>query len=378
MEYTIREVIAQKEHSLQETVYAQANSAMLDFHLFSGDFYQWKGNSLSFKDCVKVADFKQIVEVFPPFGNVQYKSRQKLPYFTDNLELLEDAWKCGEKVAVEGGPCLFGTYEVNVIIRLKDGSKYLFDYASGKAYFDDSISETESLADYLCQYGEQVEQISFQQEKTGLTPQEYLNLRYPFEIAKALGGGLVIPIPDMSYRKYLLAILEFVPECVRIQTLEEFDLLSAKITTFYLDIIEKLQKQFQIEQFCCVHGGSQKELEVWYEKRTPYIERGKVLHSLTRLPEKLEPIKDYISMPALPFYLFDAKFILQVDSMDETDSYRKCKKAHKKAFQMGCIMLPELLSNDNTYTFYNTHKEWKDFGNYVELTENYLEGDDGF
>ena len=253
-------------------------------------------------------------------------------------------------------------------MRLKNGETRLFDYANGKAYLHgkdgvDGFSETESLADYLRLHGGEVEGIVFRQEKEGLTRQEYLNLRYPFEIAAALGGPLVIPIPDMSYRKYLAATLEFVPESVRERAFADFDGISARITAFYLNAIETLQKYFQIKSFYCVRGENWDALEIWYGKRAAYIERGKVLRSLTRLPEKLEPVKDYISMPALPFYLFDARYILQVDSMDETDSYRKCRKAHKKAFQMGCILIPELLSGDGIHTLYSAPTRWKEYDN---------------
>ena len=371
MEYTIRKIITQ-ERSVAETAYKNCSSDMLDFHLISGDFYKWDGNSLLFKDCVHVMDFEQTTALFPPFAEIQYKSREKLPYFTDGLEVLTEAWKRGEKIGVMGGPCLFGVHEVGVTVQLKNGSQHVFDYATGKGYLNNDISETDNLTDYLSQYGTEVECITFQNKKTGLTPQEYFNLRYPFEIAKAIDGALVIPIPDMSYRKYLVAVLEFVPEHIRLQTLKEFDLITLQIKAFYIEVIDKLQQQFQIKPFCCVHSENQEALKIWYEKRIPYIEQGKMRHHLTRLPGKLESIKDYISTPALPFYLFDSKFVLEVDSMTEADSYRKCRKAHKKAFCMASIMLPELLSGDNTNPFYDTTIKWKAFGDYTELVNTYL------
>ena len=367
MEYTIGEMIARKGRSLEETDYACSPSDMLNFRLISGDFYEWNGGKLRFKECADVMDFEQTVKAFPPFGNARYASREKMPYFTSALDVLMAARERGEKIAVEGGPCLFGEYEVSVSVRLKSGETRLFDYANGKAYLHgedgaNGFSETESLADYLRLNGGEVEGIIFRNEKEGLTPQEYLALRYPFEIAAALGGPLVVPIPDMSYRKYLLAVLEFVPDAIREQALADFDEISARITAFYLDAIGALRKHFQIRQFFCVHGGNRDALELWYDRRAAYIERGKVLRSLTRLPEKLESVKDYISMPALPFYLFGVEHILEVNSMDETDSFRKCRKAHRKALQMGCILYPELLSADKTHTLYSAPTRWKEYG----------------
>ncbi len=366
MEYTIREMISRKGRKPEETDYACSNPNMLDFRLISGDFYEWNGGKLRFKECADVMDFEQTAKAFPPFGNVKYASREKMPYFTCDLDILAAARERGEEIAVEGGPCLFGEYEVSVSVRLKNGETRLFDYANGKAYLhgEDGVngfSETESLADYLRLNGGQTERILFRQEKEGLTPQEYLSLRYPFEIAAALGGPLVVPIPDMSYRKYLDAALEFVPQSVRERAFADFDAISARITAFYLDAIDILQKRFQIKQFLCVHGGKRDALELWYEKRAAYIERGKVLRGLTRLPEKLEPVKDYISMPALPFYLLGAENILEVNSMDETDAFRKCRKAHRKTLRMGCVLYPELLSADGTHTLYSAPTRWKEY-----------------
>ena len=166
----------------------------------------------------------------------------------------------------------------------------------------------------------------------------------------------------MSYRKYLLVALESVPELIRERTLADFDEVTTRITGFYLDAVEKLQARFQIQKFYCVHGSSRDGLQIWYDKRAAYIERGKILHSLTRLPERLEAVKDYISMPALPFYLFGAENILEVNSMDETDAYRKCRKAHKKSLRMGCILFPELLSGDGIHTLYAAPPRWKEYG----------------
>ena len=368
MEYTIREMIAQKGRKLEETDYARSNPHMLDFRLISGDFYEWDGGKLRFKECADVMDFEQVAEAFPPFGNVRYASREKFPYFTGNLDRLLSARERGEAIAVEGGPCLFGEHEVTVSVRLNDGETRLFDYANGRAYLDKTdFDETDELTDYLRLNGERVTEIAFRQNKWELTPQEYLNLRYPFEIAAALGGPLVIPIPDMSYRKYLLYALDAVSEDIRKQALEDFDGILNRIADIYLETIAKLQARFQIGRFACVHRRDPSALKLWYEKRAPYIERGKVLRHLTRLPEKVESVKDYTSMPALPFYLFGANNILEVNSVYETDAFRKCQKAHKNALQMGCILIPELLSGDGVHTIYNAPLQWKEYGNYKKV-----------
>lgn len=368
MEYTIREIIQKNGRNLDQTAYVNSNPEMLDFRLISGEHYSWENNKLRFKESVAVMDFEQTVKEFPALAAVKYKSRKKFPYFTDNLSLLVEAMKSSETVAVEGGPCLFGAYEVSVFVYTDDGKKNKFDYANGKIYLNDAgFSDEDTLAQFVLRNGLHVTKIDFVQHKKNLTSQEYVQLRYPFEIAHALGGPLVVPLPDMSYRKYLVASLETVSEEIRQKALADFDEILKNIIGFYLCEIDALQKHFQIKNFACLHLGTVDWLNIWYEKRVQYIEKIKFLKSLTRRLESFESIKDYVSMPALPFYLFGSKYILQVDSVDETDSYRKCKKQHKSAFKMGCILTPELLSQNNVDTVYNAPLEFKNYGVYERV-----------
>ena len=81
-------------------------------------------------------------------------------------------------------------------------------------------------------------------------------------------------------------------------------------------------------------------------------------------PEKLEPLKDYISMPALPYYLHGTTRILEVNSVVEADSFRKCMRAHKGVAEFACILFPELLSGDGVNTMYFAMPEYKQYGSY--------------
>lgn len=368
MQYTIREMIEKNGRSLESTDYINSNPAMLDFRLISGEHYAWNGGKLRFKESVDVMDFEQAAKEFPALAAVKYKSREIFPYFADNLDLINEAINNGESVAVEGGPCLFGLYEVDVFVHTDDGEVHKFDYAGGKIYVNDSnISDFDTLAQFVLNQGEHVVKIEFEQNKKDLTSQEYVQLRYPFEIASSVGGPLVIPLPDMSYRKYLVAALETVSAEIREKALADFDEILKNIVGFYLREIDALQNHFQIKNFACLHLGTVDWLNIWYEKRVKYIEKIKFLKSLTRRKESLESIKDYVTMPALPFYLFGSEYILQVDSVDETDSYRKCKKQHKSAFKMGCILTPELLSKNDVDTVYNAPLEFKNYGAYERV-----------
>ena len=80
---------------------------------------------------------------------------QEFPYFTDNLPLLVEVMQSGETVAVEGGSCLFGAYEVSE-----------FDYANGKIYLSDAgFSDSDRLAQFVLRNGAVVVRIDFKQHK---------------------------------------------------------------------------------------------------------------------------------------------------------------------------------------------------------------------
>ena len=138
---SVAELCKRKGRESKDTVYRNSCTEMLDFKIVSGDFYELaeseKGTGiLRYKDCVEVLDFRMLTEILPQLGSVDYSIRDNLPYFTAGLAGIAEKLRAGEKVAVEGGPCLFGTDEVTVEIIRKDGRKDFFDYNTGKSYFE--------------------------------------------------------------------------------------------------------------------------------------------------------------------------------------------------------------------------------------------------
>lgn len=135
-------------------------------------------------------------------------------------------------------------------------------------------------------------------------------------------------------------------------------------------MIEQMRTLYQSVRCEVVHARDKQLCEKYYEARSPYMERNKVIRNLTAIPEKLESVKDYVSMPALPFYLFGINNVIEVDSMDETDSFRKCRKAHKGALNLSCILFPELLSTDMVHTIFDAPWDRKEYGRYEMVRES--------
>lgn len=356
--------------NVSETVYENSKKEMLEFQIVSGKQYDFlkkeEGNILQYKNTVEILDFPMLVKQIPSLDSVSYIKRNDFPYFTAGLAEITKRMEAGERVAVEGGPCLFGTDEVTVEVIKKSGKKFFFDYNTGKSYQEGSApEETEDFGAFALHHGEEIKEIHFENKKIGLTPQEWAFIKYPFEIAKAVNGPIVIPIPDFSYMKYLEAILKNVDKQVKIDAMEEFRNKAYEITDLYLDLIGQMQNLNKGIQCEVIHDRNKELCQKYYQLRAPYIERNKVIRTLTGIPEKLESIKDYISMPALPYYLFGIQNVIEVDSMDETDSFRKCRKAHKGKLNLSCILFPELLSTDLEHTIFNASWVRKEYGNYV-------------
>ena len=377
MFYTIRGLLEDRGVPLSQTAYANCADEMLDFRIASGDFYEIPDlceGMLRFKNTANVCSFAYMADVLPGLRHIDLRRSEIYPFCVANLDLIAKGLATApESVAIEGGPCLFGEHEVTGVVTLASGDVCRFDYSCGKRYTDASsgtystgLDEREAdLASFICAHAHEVADIGFESYKTGLTRQEFLHSVLPFAFASALDVPLVVSLPDMSYRKYLEYASRFLPSDMAERTMDAFDEVLYAISDLYLALFDRLREHYQPRRLALVHGRDPELLRTFEEARRPHIERNKVLRYLTAHPAKLEPIKDYISMPALPLYLFGSHTILEVNSMDETDSYRKCRRAHRRAAEFGCVLFPEMLSADGENTLYCAPVPYKEYGDYT-------------
>lgn len=362
----LKELLSRTHTLIEETPYDKKQEEMLDYSIVSGDFYDIKPNCLGekkirFKNTVNISDFEGIIKRVPALAQADFPDKEQIPYFTANLKKLQEALKENRKVAVEGGPCLFGAHEVDVEIVLKNGTTCFFDYCTGKRYGKSGKYSEENMENFIKEHMEEIDQLLFHDKKKGLTHQEYDSILCVFEAAEALGAPAVIPLPDMSYIKYLSAVLSDFPEEKREQILKDFRKVSWRISDLYIELIHSLEIRYPAVNCVIVHERDVESCRCFFEERAPYIERNKILRTITAIEQRLESVKDYISMPALPFYLLGIRDILEIDSVDETDSFRKCAKAHKGTINLSCILYPEKLSEDGRNTIYHAEQEFKEY-----------------
>lgn len=357
-----------KENNIgqKETVYCDSYPEIFGFQIVSGNFYDVRQNrygekKLLFKNSVNVSDFAGILKKIPELGIMDFPGRDIMPFFTKGLKKIHEAVKEGRPVAVEGGPCLFGVSEVEVEICMKDGEHRIFDYCTGKRHGMAVNSENEDMETFFEKYPDQIEQVAFHDHKQGITSQEYESILCVFQAAAALHGTAVIPLPDMSYSKYLSAVISNLNPAQRQKIMDDFHQVSWRISDLYIDLIHQIEKDYPEVTCIVVHGREQELCDRFYAGREPYIEKNKILRMITNMPNRKESVKDYVSMPALPYYLLGIKDILEIDSVDETDSFRKCAKAHKGVINLSCILYPERLSRDGKNTIYQADRKYKEY-----------------
>ena len=167
---SIRELYKRDNYRIEDTIYGNSPKEMLDFQIVCGDFYKWddgeKGKKqLVYKDSPVVTDFTFLEKTIPEFGDVSYSIRDEMPYFISDLDKIADAMARGERIGVEGGPCLFGTDEVTVEIKENNGATTYFDYNTGKTYLEGTLSDGVDFAEFVEHHADSIKTIHFEKKK---------------------------------------------------------------------------------------------------------------------------------------------------------------------------------------------------------------------
>ncbi len=246
---SLRNILENKHTLIEETSYCAGQKELFDYPIVSGDFYEITGDNpgekeIRFKNTVDVSVFQRIARKVPELSEVKFPDREQTPYFTANLSKLQEALEQNRPVAVEGGPCLFGAHEVEVEVMLQDGDTCIFDYCTGKRYGESTGFLETDMESFIKDHAQSIERVIFHDKKKGLTHQEYESILYVFEAAEALHAVAVIPLPDMSYVKYLSAVISEMPEDKKEHILKDFRKVSWRISELYLDLIYSLEKSY--------------------------------------------------------------------------------------------------------------------------------------
>lgn len=328
---------------------------------------------LEYKNRVMVTDFENIASMIPVLGGTRYREVWDFPWLTTNLEQLKHCLEQGEVPGVVGGPCIFGIDEVLIRVRTEDGDEELFDCSCGRQCTKDPSRHPRTLAGYVKEKREEIRELCILNRKAGITRQEFISILYVFEIARLLNAPVVIPLPDLSYVKYMEADLEELPLRLREPIMEEFKKTTDQVADLFLEMIRTIRVWYPSVRVAVLHRRDEDLCRLFYEKREPFVRNSSYMRKLTQNDGRKESVVDYITMLALPYYIFGTRQIIQLDSLDETDSGRKCQKIHGDQITLHSILYPEFLSRDGMNTLYNTTLEYKDYlkrGDYEKWLEN--------
>jgi hypothetical protein len=203
--------------------------------------------------------------------------------------------------------------------------------------------------------------VSFRNHKKLLDTEEYDSILYLFELAKATGSALTIPTVDFAYEKYLDAMIESLPEQIQKNARARFREVADSIIEMYDRLFEFFKARYP-EVKCAMMSSKNKDLlELYYSKRQPFVDKTATRRIISGIQEKIESVKDYITLPALPYYFWGIKNVLEVDYLGETDSFWKCRKMHKGEMKLSALLYPIKISADGWRTLFSTERQYKEY-----------------
>ncbi len=318
---------------------------------------------LEYKNAFYCSNFAEIAAILPQVEAADTPELREMPLFIRGIRDLSQAVKRAAPLGIVGGPCLFGAHEVTIDIHHEDGRSVQFDFSTGRKYNEHNMLTNCDIESFLSTEYKNIVRLGFKNNKRGVTYQEYLSMQYLFEFAKALGAKIVIPIPDMSYMKFFLGITVPVADAVKEPALKIFEKISHEIADLYLRVIDDLRSRYPEVECRVLHSRDPGLCNLFYDKRERYLHKLFRMGQVTVNKERTDAIVDYITMLALPYYVYGTRNVLQIDSVDEADSMRKCLKIHNPEVAFHSILFPEYISGDGAHTVYYAPLEFKDYIN---------------
>ena len=315
---------------------------------------------LVYKNTVCLGSFEDLERRIPSLGRVGVNWIRRVPLLLKNIDAIHNAVSKNIPIGLVGGPCLFGLYEMEIVVRHKDGIRFSYDFSSGHHY-DRSGQKTSEFADHVRQNAGKIRSIHFVNWKKGVTSQEHDSLEILFDVGAVLGAKVAVVIPDISYLKYLSTVIAPLDNGIKCQAIEEFRVEAHKIADLYLNRIQELKRQYPDVEVRVLHDRDAHACEIFHTCREVFFQNSGFIHRLTAKREKTDAVFDYISMLALPYYIWGTPQVIQIDNLDETDSFRKCRKVHKGAFSLSAVLYSEKLSANGEQTIFNAPLEFKDY-----------------
>lgn len=278
------------------------------------------------------------------------------PWFTSDFEGLKQMIQSGGPAAIEGGSCLIGNNELQFLLTTEDGREQLFDFNTMR-HVEDEISLTETdtssqLWDFVSANADRIVKGAVRCHKDAITIDEYEEFSFLFYFAKMLQAKLVVTIPDMSYEKTFLQVFRQLKPEVFQPFYDEFMREVYQISDLNLRWIRRFARAYGTEDYVVLHGRAEEMNACFSEGRDRYMQKD-VIRKITGRDGMEDAIRDYICMPAMPYYLWGSETILEVNRLEEYPSVEKCRRVHRGLFRLAELMYPQkICANGRTSGFY--------------------------
>ena len=321
-------------------------------------------NSCCFNESLWAFDLNEVLETREGIETGEYALMAQRPWFTVNLASLRKSFAGGEKVGVEGGPCLFGTDELHFSFTMKDGSVRRFDYNTrqeilpGREFLQGTTME---LFDFMEEECGNVAAASLDCPKRSITVDEYEMLKYILLVARYLDARAIVTIPDFSYDKTFASMFSGLDPGVYEGFHEAFRRECLRMSDLMIDTTKKLALQYGVDDYVIFHSREEELLDIFYEKREPFCTDKYANRFLTSRNGLRDALLDYICMPAFPYYLFGIREIVEVNRIDEFYSIHKCKKIHHSAINLNVLLFPEKTCGNGKTSGFFAKMEDKEF-----------------
>jgi hypothetical protein len=305
---------------------------------------------LTYKNTTLINSLENMREVLPELRGADTGSLEHVPVFTRGFGELPAKLALGGRFAVVGGPCLLGTGEMVISVIHRDGRSSGFDFNTGNHSGD--LRDYDALGPYIRDNSGDIVKILFENKKRSLTVQDYEALRLPMEFARLLDIPVVIPLPDSSYMKYIASVTSCLAPDVSGPAAGDFAAEIRSVSELFLDAIGELGRRLRPPAFTALHSGDKAATRAFYDGRKPFYDKiASAAHGLETISgknDRIDSVTDYIFYLALPFYLWGVENIIEIDPLGETDSLRKCARAHGSAISLFGMLYPEKLDKSAT------------------------------
>lgn len=329
--------------------------------IFGGNGEETQIYSVAYKSGVRAIDLEEVMA-----GADQ--DMLEHPWFLSDIgwffSMTGEEERASRDIGMEGGSCLIGTDEL--LFRIVTDEVHLFDFntmqeVTGKENVDISSETDTALYNFVQSNFDRIQSVEILCDKKEITTDEYQQMKYMFQIGRYYNAKMVVSIPDMSYEKTFCQTFQKLPKELYDSLYQEFMQHVYRIADRNLEWIEYFQEVYPVRELAVFHKRNRELLERFEQARVSYLDAYAQKHLTSNRDGRVEAIKDYVCMPALPYYLWGTRDVIEVNRLEEYPSIEKCKRIHNGRFHLHSMLFPQQMSENGKTSVFYAKKNYKKY-----------------